>query len=58
MTYSFTIHETINEIVITKDGFATLADAKNEAKKILRSNKRLFCVQITYKQVDQPVAAA
>ena len=32
MAYSLTIRDLVNDVVITKDGFATVTEAKNDAE--------------------------
>ena len=39
MTYSLTIRDLVNDVVITKDGFATVTEAKDEAHRYIYSSK-------------------
>ena len=43
--YSLTIRDLVNDVVITKYGFATVTEAKNEAERYIHSSKadRLHC---------------
>jgi hypothetical protein len=39
MAYSLTIRDLINDVVITKDGFATVTEAKKDAERYIYSSK-------------------
>ena len=39
MTYSLTIRDLVNDVMITKDGFATVTEAKDEAHRYIYSSK-------------------
>jgi|TARA_R100001510_G_scaffold39492_1_gene35955 FAD synthase len=49
MAHAVTIHDFVNDVVITKDGFTTITEAKIEAERYIHKSKvdRLHCQNLS-----------